>query len=312
MLSRRIQDALAPSPLYQSFSRALSDAYHPTNNPNGIISLGIAENTLMYNRLAKFLDESMTITPDLFGYSAVAPGPAALKAGLLRLYNSPAFSPVTPVEPNHLFFTAGCTALLDELFWTLCDEGDGVLIGKPLYGGFVNDMQTRAKVKLIAVSLKDYDAFSKEAVVRYEEELQNAEKEGIKVRALVLCTPHNPLGQYTSYLTLLTARCYPRETMVEYMRLCQKYQIHLVSDEIYALTTFPTEDIPNPTPFTSLLSIPKGNLIDPSLCHVLHGMSKVPNPSASLIQDFCANGVRFAILITQANPTLLKAFAAIG
>ena len=66
--------------------------------------------------------------------------------------------------------------------------------------------------------------------------------------------------------------------MVEYMRLCQKYQIHLISDEIYALTTFPTDDIPNPEKFVSLLSIPKEGLIDPQLCHVVHGMSKVPSP----------------------------------
>jgi aspartate/methionine/tyrosine aminotransferase len=63
--------------------------------------------------------------------------------------------------------------------------------------------------------------------------------------------------------------------MIAYMRLCQKYQLHLLSDEIYALTTFPTADVPNPTPFTSLLSIDKTDVIDPSLCHVLHGMSKV-------------------------------------
>jgi hypothetical protein len=70
-------------------------------------------------------------------------------------------------------------------------------------------------------------------------------------------------------------RCYPRETMVEYMRLCQKYNIHLLSDEIYGLTTFATKEVPNPTPFTSLLSIDKTGIIDPSLCHVVHGMSKV-------------------------------------
>jgi aspartate/methionine/tyrosine aminotransferase len=63
--------------------------------------------------------------------------------------------------------------------------------------------------------------------------------------------------------------------MIEYMRLCQKYQIHLISDEIYALTTFPTEDLPNPEKFVSLLSIPTKDLIDPTLCHVVHGMSKV-------------------------------------
>lgn len=77
--------------------------------------------------------------------------------------------------------------------------------------------------------------------------------------------------------------------MIEYMRLCQKYQIHLISDEIYALTTFPTDDIPNPEKFVSLLSIPKEGLIDPQLCHVLHGMSKVlPNnpPSKLTIRTF--------------------------
>lgn len=63
--------------------------------------------------------------------------------------------------------------------------------------------------------------------------------------------------------------------MIEYMRFCQKHQIHLISDEIYALTTYATDDIPNPTPFTSLLSIPKDGIIDASLCHVVHGMSKV-------------------------------------
>ena len=75
-------------------------------------------------------------------------------------------------------------------------EGEGVLIGKPLYGGFANDLKSRAKAKLLPVSLKGLDVFSKEAVKRYEEALLEAEKEGIKTKVLVLCTPHNPLGQY--------------------------------------------------------------------------------------------------------------------
>jgi aspartate/methionine/tyrosine aminotransferase len=63
--------------------------------------------------------------------------------------------------------------------------------------------------------------------------------------------------------------------MIEFMRLCQKYQIHLLSDEIYALTTFSSDDVPDSVPFTSLLSIDKSGIIDPALCHVIHGMSKV-------------------------------------
>ena len=238
----------------------------------------------MFEHLASFLDANLHITPDLLGYGVVATGPPALLPALLRLYNSPPFHAAVPVTAEHLAFSAGCSGLLENLFWSLCDEGDGVLIGKPLYGGFENDLHARAKATLIAVSLKGYDPFSKEAVKRYEEELIKAQERGVKARILVLCTPHNPIGQYPlsplPFPLLIfgcDGRCYSREVMIEYMRLCQKYQIHLISDEIYALTTFPTNDIPNPEKFVSLLSIPKEGLIDPQLCHVVHGMSKVPS-----------------------------------
>ena len=127
-------------------------------------------------------------------------GTTSLRSGLCKLYNSALFNPVLEVKPEHLYFTSGCTALLDQLFWTLCDEGDGVLIGMPMYGGFVSDMTTRAKCTLVAVSLKGYEVFSKDAVKRYEEEFLKAKEKGITVRVLVLCTPHNPLGQYDSNL----------------------------------------------------------------------------------------------------------------
>ena len=51
--------------------------------------------------------------------------------------------------------------------------------------------------------------------------------------------------------------------------------MHLLSDEIYALTTFSNDDFKNPVQFTSLLSIDKIDIIDPSLCHIIHEMSKV-------------------------------------
>ena len=93
MLSDRVQDILTPSPLFNALKLALGNAYHPTDNPDGIISLGIAENTLMYSDLAEFLNTNMFITPDLFGYGAVFPGSPSLRSALLRLYNSDPFNP---------------------------------------------------------------------------------------------------------------------------------------------------------------------------------------------------------------------------
>ena len=70
-------------------------------------------------------------------------------------------------------------------------------------------------------------------------------------------------------------RCYPRATIIELIHLYQKYQMHLLSDEIYALTTFSNDDFKNPVQFISLLSIDKIDIIDSSLCHIIHEMSKV-------------------------------------
>ena len=67
--------------------------------------------------------------------------------------------------------------------------------------------------------------------------------------------------------------------MIEFMKFCERYGIELVSDETYALTRFSNEDIPNPASFTSLLSIDKTEIIDPELCHVIHGIGNVSNHS---------------------------------
>lgn len=59
------------------------------------------------------------------------------------------------------------------------------------------------------------------------------------------------------------------------MQFCQKYSLHLISDEIYALSVWDNPDAPDAPGFTSALSIDTTGLIDPSLVHVLWGMSKV-------------------------------------
>lgn len=97
----------------------------------------------------------------------------------------------------------------------------------------------------------------------YEEALLQAQKEGFKIRALLLCNPHNPLG-----------KCYPVDTLKGLFELCNKYSIHLVSDEIYGLSVFDVEGEKR-TPFTSVLSINPTGLLRTDQIHVLYGMSKV-------------------------------------
>lgn len=63
------------------------------------------------------------------------------------------------------------------------------------------------------------------------------------------------------------------------MKFCQKHNIHLISDEIYALTVFDSKS-PASLPFTSVLSFDTAGMIDPNYLHVTYGMSKVSKHSA--------------------------------
>lgn len=138
------------------------------------------------------------------------------------------------------------------------------------------------------VEFNDEDQFAPEAVQKYKEAILAAEKSGTHIRAIILCNPHNPLGQ-----------CYPEATIIELLKLCNKYHIHLLADEIYALSVY---DIPDKrtVPFFSILTFDYEKYISKDLVHVLYGMSK----------DLASGGMRLGCFITR-NKELMRAMSAI-
>lgn len=145
------------------------------------------------------------------------------------------------------------------------------------------------RVRPIFVDFDGVDQFSPEAVSKYERTLKEAQANGIRIRALMLCHPHNPLGQ-----------CYPPETLIAFMQLCRKYSIHLLADEIYAMSVY---DIPDPhaVKFKSVLSLETEKYIDSKYLHLLYGMSK----------DTAASGIRIGVLYTR-NGELLHALGTLS
>ncbi|GKU07626.1 unnamed protein product [Fusarium langsethiae] len=198
------------------------------------------------------------------------------------------FNPHKAVTKNQLIVTSGVGQAIELSGFSLCDKGDGVLLGRPHYGNFPIDFGYRAEAKIVGVSFGDIDPFSLEAVVLYEKALIDAQEHGIRVKVLLLCNPHNPLG-----------RCYTSKVLQAYMKLCQKHSLHLLSDEIYALSVWKNENAPDAPEFTSVLSINTNELINANLLHVMWGMSK----------DFGANGIRIGCLITR-NEAFMRACVA--
>jgi aspartate/methionine/tyrosine aminotransferase len=86
---------------------------------------------------------------------------------------------------------------------------------------------------------------------------------GKKIRALVVTNPHNPTG-----------RCYTPDVLADIATFCQDADIHLVVDEVYALSQ--TQEYASGTPaFMSALSLDLPSMgVDPARVHVLWGTSK--------------------------------------
>lgn len=94
--------------------------------------------------------------------------------------------PVNKVLPEQLLVAGGVTSILDLITFGVADAGDGVLIGRPLYTSFAKDLNARAGANLCPVSSEDKDPMGEEMVEQYEKELVKQEKEGMKIRAIIL------------------------------------------------------------------------------------------------------------------------------
>ena len=279
-LSQRADGFAKPDPTFLLWD-ILQDLWHPESNPNGYVNLGVAENDLMHDKLAEHIHQNLALVSADFTYGD---GKKRLKASLARFLTRK-LNPVVPIDPSHITSTNGCSSAVEHSVWAFGNPGDVFLLGRPYYGMFGPDVEARMGTRLVTVDFGEFDPISAEGVSRYEAKILEVQAQGKKVAGLILAHPHNPLG-----------RCYPRSTLVEIMKLCQKYQVHLISDEIYALSTFPNridKDV-DIHPFESALSIDPTGIVDPALIHVLWGVSK----------DFGANGLRLGVIISQHNPKL--------
>lgn len=65
-----------------------------------------------------------------------------------------------------------------------------------------SNLLTCYSAEILYVPMQGVDPFSSAAIDKYGASLQKAESRGIKVRALWLCNPHNPLGAFASITSL--------------------------------------------------------------------------------------------------------------
>ncbi|KAF3931359.1 hypothetical protein ABW20_dc0109583 [Dactylellina cionopaga] len=291
----------------------MANAYDEKKNPNGLINLAISENCLMHRVVFDYLNDNLHLEAKQLTYGDGNIGSVRLRKNLSGFLNA-YFKPIKNVKPEEIIVSSGVSGVIDELAWTICNEGDGILVGKPAYCGFAKgksfsrrrkmvlkliesgngeaDFHTKSRALSVPVSFDDIDPFSVESLACYEQELKrfNNSHSNARIRAVLIANPHNPLG-----------KCYPRETLEALMKFCEAHNLHLIADEIYALSIFKTKSNKDAVGFCSTLSINTAGLIDPKRIHMLYGMSK----------DFCSNGLRIGFIISRST-RIIKAISSIA
>ena len=176
------------------------------------------------------------------------------------------------IVADELAVLAGAGAILEQLFYAIADPGDGVLVPTPSYAGFWSDLETRDELRIIPVPTSSASGF-RLTTDDLDRALASADR---PVKALLFTNPDNPLGRVAT-----------REQLLEILAWSERADIHVVFDEIYALSVF------GERPFVSAASL-HDSLGDRA--HVVWAFSK----------DFGASGLRCGVLLSE-NLGVLRA-----
>ncbi|WHY77000.1 aminotransferase [Neobacillus sp. WH10] len=116
---------------------------------------------------------------------------------------------------NQIIVTIGASQAIDLAFRAILNQGDEVLIVEPAFVSYA-PLVAIAGGKPVAVSTSPVNGFKVTA-----EQIEAAITE--KTKAILLCSPNNPTG------SMLT-----KDELTEIAEIIQKYDLIVVSDEIYA------------------------------------------------------------------------------
>ncbi|KAJ5104256.1 aspartate aminotransferase [Penicillium argentinense] len=152
----------------------LSDLWDPISNPDGIVNIGLAENTLMHAEMERFINSNVLVLSSVrqlridahaLTYGDGFSGSHKLKKAICH-FLSRLFSPRIALRPSHLAITSGVSNAIECCAWALGDSGDYILVGRPYFNAFKTTFGTRPGINLIEVTFGVTDPFSMAAVER--------------------------------------------------------------------------------------------------------------------------------------------------
>ena len=143
---------------------------------------------------------------------ALSEGNIEYRTAVKDYYHSLGFEDITT---DQIIVTNGGSEALNFALSTLCDDGDEIIIPEPYYANY-NGFAGTFNINVVAVPSTIATGFALPPIEDFEKKITE------KTRAIVICNPGNPTG----YL-------YTHEELKQLADIAIKYDIALISDEVY-------------------------------------------------------------------------------
>ncbi|WP_265445441.1 MalY/PatB family protein [Acetivibrio straminisolvens] len=150
----------------------------------------------------------------IFGYTEASERLSAALAGWMKKRHG------WQIDEKWISYSPGVVTSVNTAILAYTKPGDKVLMQTPIYYPFYNSIIDNER-ELVTNSLRDNNG-------HYGIDFEDLEKKlSDNVKMMIFCSPHNPIG-----------RVWKIDELKEVLRLCKKYNVILVSDEIHSDLVF--------------------------------------------------------------------------
>ncbi len=276
------------------FFEANGDLWHKKKNPDGKFPLNLAENNQSWDLLKSKMEDILknNSIPDwVSNYTGIIGHPSFLES--IAKFMSKHVTRCK-INPDHLGASAGSTAVIELCAWVLCNHGDVAILPAPCYPVYTQDIKMKAGVERYdLITHHDISELKSGPLLNtghLATAVRSLNQKGKIVKFLLLTNPDNPTGLV-----------YSDTQIIQIANWCVKNKIHLIVNELYALSTIDTshKDLKDayPDKFKNQSFAQVIHSMNSDYLHMIYGFSK----------DFGISGMRIGIVYSK-NEEFLKAY----
>ena len=176
-----------------------------------------------------------------------------------------------PVDYEDILITTGGSEAITITLLTCLNANDEILVPEPFYANYYS-FATTTDVNVVAISSHIEDGFILPPISEFEKKITE------KTKGIIICNPNNPTGHV-----------YSRKELEQIRELVIKYDLYLLSDEVYREFVYDGEE------FISIMQ--------------LEGLEQHAILIDSVSKRYSATGLRTGVLATknkQLRDTALK------